>query len=48
MCASTTPAPLDQRTHRRHIMETGDDSYRFRHHAAHARMEIRDTRSSKH
>ena len=48
MCASTTPAQLNRLTYGRHIMETGDDRYRFRHHAAHARMEIRDTRLSKH
>lgn len=48
MCASTTSAPLDRLTYCRHIMETGNDRYRFGRHAARVRMEIQDVRLSKH
>ncbi|MDE2279618.1 hypothetical protein [Thiomonas sp.] len=48
MYTSTTSAPLDRLTDCRRIMETGNDSYRFGRHAAHARMEIRDARLPKH
>jgi hypothetical protein len=48
MCASTTSAPLDRLTYGRHIMETGNDRYRFGRHAARVRMEIQDVRLSKH
>ena len=48
MCASTTPAQLNRLTYGRHIMETGNDRYRFGRHAARVRMEIQDVRLSKH